>query len=116
MSDPQAPAAAARAGADRAARAGHPLAQPGQAAARRARAAAAPVVLDLQPVGPIAIVQWCAPEWRTTFVTPSRSTQPNSSACAGSATSTARGAWASMPAARSTSRALASSPARLISR
>ena len=42
--------------------------------------------------GPIAIVQVCAREWRTTLVTPSRTTQPNSSACAGSASIGARGA------------------------
>ena len=54
--------------------------------------------------------------WRTTFVRPSRTTHPNSSWWVGSTTSAARGMSAVIPAARSSSRPVASSPASVTSR
>ena len=53
---------------------------------------------------------------RTALVTPSRTTQPNSSRRSAGTCSTAAGSSAWMPAARSTSRAVASSVTRLTSR
>ena len=55
-------------------------------------------------------------EWRTTFVSPSRNTHPNSSCVASSTTSAAGGSSAAIPAARSSSRPVASSPASVTSR
>src|SRR5262249_16227806 len=54
--------------------------------------------------------QCAAPLWRTTLVTPSRSTQPNSSRRSAGTSSRACGSSASIPAAARAERALASSP------